>query len=153
MLDTTADTWYVWLGLVATSLTVGGVIAGLPTTVPPDAAAVAATVDDIAASPYSEREHVGVSANAMQLGSHSLALRSDGGAAHASFTQAVTPVDGSRLAAVLQGAPPQDVYRTKEAFAAALREARGVDSEWRPAPDRLTVSRVAWGDINATLVG
>ena len=153
MLDTTADTWYTWLGLVATSLAVGGVVTGLPTAVPPDAGAVAATVDDIAASPYGERERVAVPADAMRLDSRSLALRSDGGTAHASFARDVTPADDGRLAAVLRGVPPGTVYRTNEAFAAALREARAGDREWRPAPDQLTVRRVTWGDVNATLVG
>jgi hypothetical protein len=153
VLDTTADTWYTWLGLVATSLAVGGVVAGLPTAVPPDAAAVAAVIDGIAASPYSEREHVTVPADAMRLDTHRLALRSDGGTAHASFTRAVTPAESSRLTAVLRGTAPHKAYRTKEAFVDALREARAADRTWQPAPDRLTVRRVTWGEVDATLVG
>jgi hypothetical protein len=153
MLDTTADSWYTWLGLVATSLAVGGVVAGLPTSVPPDARAVAASVDEVAASPYDEREHVPVPADAIRLDASGLSLRSDGGTAHASFALEVTPAAGSRLVAVLRGVPPGEVYRTEDAFATALQEARDEDREWRPAPDRLTVRRVTWGDVDATLVG
>jgi hypothetical protein len=153
MLDTTADSWYTWLGLAAASLVVGGVVAGLPTAVPPDARAVAAAVDEVAASPYGERERVPVPADAIRLDAHGLALRSDGGTAHASFAQDVTPADGSRLVAVLRGVPPEEVYRTEDAFAAALREARAADREWRPAPDSLTVRLVTWGTVDATLVG
>ncbi|MEF8906340.1 MAG: hypothetical protein V5A13_00635 [Haloarculaceae archaeon] len=153
MLDTTADSWYTWVGLVATSLAVGGVVAGLPTSVPPDARGVAATVDEVAASPYGEREDVSVQADAIRLGAHGLALRSDGGTAHASFALAVTPADEGRLVAVLRGVPPGEVYRTEDAFATAIREARDEAREWRPAPDRLTVRRVTWGDVDATLVG
>ena len=153
MLDTTADTWYTWLGLVAASLAVGGVVAGLPTAAPADAGAVVAAIDDVASSPYEERERVTVPADAMRLDSHSLALRSDGGTAHASFAREVTPVEGGRLADVLRGVPPADVYRTRDAFSAALRDAHAVDRKWRPAPDRLTVRRVTWGEVDATLVG
>ena len=153
VLDTTADTWYTWLGLVATSLAVGGVVAGLPTAVPPDAEAVAAAVDDIATSPYAERERVAVLAETMRLDTHRLGLRSDGGTAHASFTQGVTPADSRRLTAVLRGSSPQEVYQTEGAFVGALREARAADRGGQPAPDRLTVRRVTWGEVNATLIG
>lgn len=153
MLDTTADTWYTWLGLVAASLAVGGAVAGLPTAVPPDAGRVAAAVDDIAASPYDEHEEVAVPAEAVRIDSRGLSLRSDGGTAHARFAQDVTPAHGSRLAAVLRGVPPGKVYRNPSAFAVALREARAANHGWRPAPDRLTVRRVTWGEVDATLVG
>lgn len=153
MLDTTADTWYTWLGLAATSLAVGGVVAGLPTAVPPDAGAVAAVVDDVASSSYDEHERVAILADAIRLDTRGLALRSDGGTAHASFAQRVTPAEGGRLADVLQGGSPAEVYRTRDAFSAALQRARAADREWRPAPSRLTVRRVTWGDVDATLVG
>jgi hypothetical protein len=153
MLDTAADTWYTWLGLVAASLAAGGVVAGLPTAVPPDAEAVAATVDGVAASPYDEHERVAVSADAMRLDSRGLTLRSGGGKAHATFARRATPVGDGPLAEVLRGAPPESVYRTRESFSDALREARARESEWQPAPEGLTVRRVAWGEVDATLVG
>jgi len=153
VLDTTADTWYTWLGLVATSLAVGGVVAGLPTAVPPDAGGVAAAVDGVAASPYGEHEQVAVPAEAVRLDSRGVALRSDGGTAHARFAQDITPARDGRLAAVLRGVPPGRVYRSQSAFAAALREARAAEGRWRPAPDRLTVRRVTWGEVDATLLG
>jgi len=153
VLDTTADTWYTWAGLAAASLAVGGVVAGLPTAVPPDAAAVATTVDEVAASPYDERERVTVPADTIRVDSHGIALRADGGTAHATFARGVTPTNGGRLAAVLQGVPPGRLYRSQRAFAAALQGARASEQEWRPAPDRLTIRRVTWGEVNATLVG
>ena len=153
MLDTTADTWYTWVGLVAASLAVGGVVAGLPAAAPPEVGPVAETVDDVAASPYTERESVTVPGRELRLGTRQLALRSEGGTAHASFARPVTPVRAGRLTAVLRGTPPGRVYTTPAAFDAALQAARDREARWQPAPDRLTVRRVSWGGVDATLVG
>lgn len=153
MLDTTADTWYTWLGLVAASLAVGGVVTGLPTAPPPETGPVVETVDDVATSPYAERESVAVPGRELRLGADQIAVRSDGGTAHARFARPVTPVRDGRLAAVLRGVPPGRVYASPAAFEAALRDARGQEPRWRPAPERLTVRRVSWGEVDATLVG
>lgn len=153
MLDTTADTWPTWLGVIAASVAVAGVAVGLPTAPPPDPAAAAVTVDRVAASPYSEHERVELDAAELRLGADRIALRSSGGTAHATFAYPVVPVRGPPLARVLAGAPPEAVYGTPAAFRAALERAGRTEPRWRPAPERLTVRRVRWEGIDATLVG
>jgi len=151
--DTTADVWPTWLGLVAASLAVAGVAAGLPAAPPPDPDPVAATIDAVAASDHPERETVAVDAEEVRIEPRRLTLRSHGGTAHAALGDPVVPVRGPPLERVLDGAPPDSVFDSPTAFRRALREARGRESRLRPAPTRLTVRRVHWGGVHATLVG
>ena len=153
MLDTTADVWPTWLGLTVASLAVAGVAVGLPAAPPPDPEPVAATVDATAASPHTEREVVPVEASQIRLTPRGIALRSQGGTAHATLTRSVVPVRGPPLQRVLDGAPPASVYDSRAAFREALRVAKDREPRWRPAPPRLTVRRVHWRGVDATLVG
>jgi len=92
MLDAPLDTWYVWLGLGVVSVAVAGVALALPTSAPPAATPVADAVDSVAASPHEARTTVEVPGEQMRLASDAVALRSDGGTAHARFTYGpVTP--------------------------------------------------------------
>jgi len=154
MLDPPLDTWYVWLGLGVVSLAVAGIALALPTASPPTATPVADAIDSVASSPHEARTTVDVSAERMRLRSDAIALRSDSGTAHATLAYGpVTPVGDGKLRRVLGGARPEDVFESRAAFADATRAAGNRSGTWREAPDELTVARVQWGDVDATLVG
>ena len=154
MLDPPVDTWYVWLGLGVVSVTVAGLALGLPTRAPPTATPVADAVDSVASSPHEARTTVDISAAQLRLRPDSLALRSQGGTAHANFAYGpITPVGDGKLRRVLDGASPESVFGSKAAFEDAIRQARDRSGTWREAPDELTVARVQWGDVDATLAG
>ena len=150
------DSWYVWVGLAAVSAALVGVAAELPTTTPPDAAAAATTVDGVAASPYAAVGEHPLRADAVRLSARRIALRRDGTTARAGFAFGpvvpVPPGDGP-FRRVLDGGSPAEQFDSRAAFEAATERARGRDPDWRPAPDRLTVRRVSWGGVDATLVG
>jgi len=154
MLDAPIDTWYVWLGLGVASIVVAALALALPTSSPPAATPVSDAVDGVAASPHEARTTVEVPGEQMRLQSDTLALRSDGGTAHARFTYGpVTPVGDGRLRAVLDGDRPEDAFRNQTAFETAVADAQNRTATWQETPDRLVVARVEWGDVDATLVG
>jgi len=157
MFDTPVDAWYLWVGLAVASLAVLGtallVAAGTPT----GAARVADAIDEVAASPYLATETVALDGEALRLGPSRLALRTRAGIAHATLAYApVTPVIGGRLGTVLRGRAVAAVFDSSAAFRRALVRARDRARDrggFRPAPTRLTVRRVSWGEVDATLVG
>jgi hypothetical protein len=154
MLDPPIDTWYVWLGLGVVSVAVAGLALALPTTAPPTATPVADAIDSVASSPYEARTTVDVPADQLRLRSDSVAVRSDGGTAHAQLAFGpVTPVGDGKLRRVLDGNQPKTVFSNRSAFEAAIQTAQNRTGTWQEAPDRLVVTRVTWGDVNATLVG
>jgi hypothetical protein len=156
MLGSPVESWYLWVGLAAASVALVGVAVELPRTTPPDAAAAAATVDGVAASPYDAVGEHPLRADAVRLSSRRIALRRDGTTARAGFAFGpvvpVPPGEGP-LRRVLAGGSPAERFDSRAAFASAAERARGRDPTWRPAPDRLTVRHVSWGDVDATLVG
>jgi hypothetical protein len=154
MLDPPLESWYGWLGVGLVSVIVAGIALALPTAAPPSATPVADAVDSVAASPHEARTTVDVPAEEIRVRPDEIALRSDGGTAHASFAYApVTPVGEGRLRRVLDGERPSAVFSSEAAFQGAIRSARSHEDIWREAPARLTVARVEWGDVHATLVG
>lgn len=154
MFDAPIDTWYRWLGVGAASLAVLGVAVGLPGGPAPDAAAIAATVDRVAASPYVAVADRPVGATGIRLGPGVVTLRTAGRRSSATFAYTVTPVrSGTRLDAVLRGTPPPAVFESRRGFASAVERARDRTPTWRTAGDRLQVRRVTWEGTNATLVG
>lgn len=154
MLDAPIDTWYVFLGVGVASLVVAGLALSLPTSSPPTATTVADAVDSVAASPHEARTTVDVPGEQMRLGPKEIALRSDGGTAHARFTYGpVTPVGDERLREVLTGEGPESVFQSRERFATAVEAAQRREATWQETPDELVVVRVEWGDVDATLVG
>lgn len=156
MLGTPADAWYVWLGLSVASLTVLGTAAGLPTAAPPDPAAAAETVDSVASSPHAGTAVYPLDAASIRLDPEGLALRTDGGTARAALAYGpVTPVprDDGGLREVLTGDPPSRAFASPAALADRAAGARRAEPAWRPAPDRLLVRHVSWGDVDVTLVG
>jgi hypothetical protein len=152
--DAPLDTLYVWLGLGAVSLAVVGAAVSFPAASPATAAPLADAVDAVAASGYEAREEITVPAGRVRVSPHGLTLRTDGGRAHASFAYGpVTPVRRGDLRAVLSGAPPAAVFPDRGAFRAAIERAQHRDPGWREREAGLTVRRVSWGDVDATLVG
>lgn len=154
MFDVPADTWYVWIGLSAVSLAVAGVALALPSAPPPDAVAVADTVDAVAGSPYEPRETVDVSADVVTVDAHGVELQSDGRSGHATFAyRPVVPAVDEELQRVLDGRHPAVVFDDEAAFAASVRSARNGTLTVRDEPDDVTARRIQWRGVDATLVG
>ena len=157
MFDTAVESTYIWLGLAIVGAGILGLTLRVPTAPPPDATAVARTVDSVASSPHEATASQPIDARQIRLGSHRVGLRSSGGDAHAAFAYGpVVPAtggDGGRLREVLRGLPPERVFRSVATFERVLERSRTRDPEWQPAPERLVVRRVSWGGVDATLVG
>ncbi|MEF8775214.1 MAG: hypothetical protein V5A43_01765 [Haloarculaceae archaeon] len=154
MFDAPVDAWYVWLGLGAASLAVLATAIPLTSGTPSGAARVADAIDEVATSPYLASERVTLDADELRLGSSRIAVKTRAGVAHASLAFGpITPVDSARLEAVLRGRAVGAVFESREAFRRALRRANERLPRFRPAPDRLRVRRVSWGEVDATLVG
>ncbi|GAB3414220.1 hypothetical protein GCM10027435_08870 [Haloparvum alkalitolerans] len=155
MFEVPLDGLYAWVGVAALSVAVLGVASALPSAPAPDAAGAAATVDAVAGGDYPATGEHGIAAERIRITPERIVLDGEGGTASAGFRRgAVTPVRGNgRLARVLRGAPPSAVFDSSGAFAAAARNARETEPEWRTASDRLRIRRVHWGDVHVTLVG
>jgi hypothetical protein len=154
MFDVPVDATYVWFGVGAVSVAVLGVVVGLPGTAPPDATAAANAVDTVAVGPTGATGSYALTAARIRLGTAQIGLENAGGRAHATFAYPVTPaLTDATLQHVLEGARPSSVYDSPAAFAAAIERAADRTPGWRPAPDRLTVRRVTWGEADVTLVG
>ncbi|ACM55798.1 DUF7283 family protein [Halorubrum lacusprofundi] len=162
MFETNLDATYAWIGLAMVSVATAGVVGAFPASPPPDASGVAHTIDSIADDEYPARAEHGLAANRIRLTTGSVALDGGGGTARASLrAPRITPVpterrettEGDGLRRVLSGVPPDAAFDDPEEFAAAAERARRGDHEWRPAPDRLTVRRVHYGEVHVTLVG
>lgn len=159
MFDTAVESTYVWLGLTVVSAGIFGLALEVPTAPPPDATPVARTVDSVAASPHEATASQPLEARQIRLGSQRVGLRGPGGDAHASFAYGpVVPVldtggDRDRLRTILRGVPPSRVFPRPGRFERVLERSQTHDPAWQPAPESLTVRRVSWGDVNATLVG
>jgi hypothetical protein len=156
MFGVPVESWYLWIGLGVVGAALVGVAVELPRAAPPDASAVAATVDGVAASPYDAVGEHPIRADEVRLSARAVALRRDGTAARAEFAFGpvvpVPPGDGP-LRAVIRGVSPPARFDSREAFEAAVERARERPPAWRPAPDRLTVRRVSWEGTDVTLVG
>ena len=162
MFETHLDATYAWLGLALVSVATAGVAAALPASPPPDANGVAHTIDSVGDGKYPATAEHGLAADRIRLTNRSVALDGGGGTARSSLhAPRITPVptgrerapDFDRLRRVLVGVPVDAAFDDPEAFAAAAERARASDHEWRPAPERLTVRRVHYGEAYVTLVG
>ena len=166
MFETHLDATYAWLGLAVVSVAAVGVAAAFPASPPPDAGGVARTVDSVANGEYPATAEHGIAADRIRLTDGSVSLGGDGGTAHAALdAPRITPVvrpgatatpnatPDPRLRRVLDGAPLDAAFDDPASFAAAAERARATDAVWMPAPDRLTVRRVHYGNVRVTLVG
>lgn len=150
-----ADVPPIWIALLVVSVTVLGVVLALPSAPPPDAARVAQSIDAVAATDHTAAATVPIDVADVRLSPHRIAVRSDGGTAHASLHYGpVTPVQrDSDLAAVLHGTPAAAVFESPEAFRAARDRALAANSTWEPARTELHVRRVQYGEVTNVLVG
>jgi hypothetical protein len=98
MFNIPVDAWYAWIGLSIAGITLIGAVSGLPTTKPPDAAAVATTIDRVGAAEYPATAEHPLTADAIRLGTYRIGLKSDAGTAHATLAFGpVTPVFLNRI--------------------------------------------------------
>lgn len=154
MFEAPVDSLYVMVGLSLVSVAVAGTAVGLPTTPAPNAASLADTVDSVAASPYPATAEHPTDATAVRIGPRRVALRNDGGVAHATFTQGpVVPVDDGPLERVLRGVPPDQAFESPDEFRQAMRSARTRSPSWRHVDGEVWIRNVVWGDVRVTLVG
>lgn len=149
-----ADTPWVWVGLTLGSAVMLSVVLGLPTAAP-QADRVAETIDDVAVSAPGGQAEIGLRAEAVRIGQERIGLRGPGGRAHASFKYGpVTPVvPETKLAAVLDGHPPETVFESPEAFKRALYWADRRRPDWQPAGPTVRVKHVQYEEVNGVLVG
>ncbi|WP_411968059.1 hypothetical protein [Haloferax sp. YSSS75] len=154
MFDVPFESLYIWTALSVAAVVLVGTVAGLPTTPIPDATGVADTVDSVAVADYDTTAEHPLEADAVSLGSRRIALRNDGGTAHAAFAFGpVTPTTyESRLGSVALGAQPSAVFESPAAFRAAVGDARTTNSSWRPVADTLVVRHVSWEGTDVTVV-
>lgn len=154
MFDAPLDGMVLWAGLSLVGLAVAGVALSLPAAAPPDAGAVAAAIDEVATSPHQATTTVRLSADAFELRPGRVSLRHEGVTARASLVSgSALPAGDGSLRAVLAGRSPGTVYDRKQSFRQAIAGARDRLGKWRPAPARVRVRRVTWGEIDVTLVG
>jgi hypothetical protein len=155
MFDVPVDAWYVWVGLVVAGVALLGVVTSLPTAPPPDATSVAETVDRTAGTRYEATAEHPIDADAIRLTPHGVGLRNGAGTAHATFAFGdVTPVvRGTRLHAVLFGAPVASRFTSPTELAAASTAARERNATWRPTDGPVVVRHLTWEGTDVTLVG
>lgn len=157
MFDAPIDGLYTWLGVSFVAAGTLAIAVGVPAAPPPDAAAVADTVDGIASSSYAGTATVPLpNADELQLTSRAVSLRGEGGTVSATFEYGPVVVVTGRndaVAAVLHGTHPRTVFESPDALVATVRDRPGGRGSWRPAPDRLRVRHVTWGGTDVTLVG
>jgi hypothetical protein len=153
VLSPPVEAWPLWVGLTLVSAAVLGVAADLPRTAPPDAAALARTVDGVAASDHAAVAEHPLRADAVRVRPGRIELRCGDRIARATLRDGpVVPAFDGPIERVLEGAPPDHVFDSVAAFRRTVSTAR-TRSGWRPAPARLTVRSVAWGGVDVTLVG
>jgi hypothetical protein len=154
--DAPLDAWYVWLGLAAVATAATAAALAFPTAPPPDAAAAAGTVDEVAGhNPPASATHR-LAADAVRPRPSGLALRSSREIDAARFAFGpVLPVRAPRLVSVAAGTLPRAVFDRPSAFAAAVAHARERvrfdDRNWWHG-STLLVHHVAWGGEDVTLV-
>ncbi|WP_254537313.1 DUF7283 family protein [Halomarina litorea] len=155
MFDLPADTLPVWVGLAFASAAVLGIAVGLPSTAPPDASSAAGAVDAVAGSPHAATTDYSLGGADLRVTPHRLTLGRGGTTAHAAFAYGpVTPVaPGSDLGRVLDGTPPEAVFDSPGALAAAAHAAREGSPLVVDRATRLTVRHVTWRGLDVTLVG
>ena len=153
MFDINVETVSVWVAVGAVSVAVLGVVTQLPTSAPPDGAAAATTIDEVATSPPGSVASRELHANEWSLTGRQLGLRSSGGTVHETLVGPVVPAVSANLTAVLDGERPSNVFGSPDAFRRATERTQTDREQWWAAPDRLTARHVAYGGVDVTLVG
>lgn len=166
--ESPADAWYVWVGVAIVSVGVAGVALGLPSVPPPDANEAANGIDRVAASQYGASASFDHDAETVRIGPKQIAMRNDGGTAHASIAVgSMTPVFETKdelhraATALVDGEPtPQVVaesgFESERALREALQQARlRLDREganWRPTSGKLRARAVRLDGETVVLV-
>lgn len=151
-----ADSIYTYLGVAIVSVAMMGIVVALPTTVPPNAANAANTIDEVAASGVNASATQEHSAESVRIGVEQIALKNKGGTRRASVVYGpLTWVSGSeRLDRVLSGASISSQFADRTAFfyTVEAHQQYFADTKWRPADDRLRVRHIVVGGRHVTLV-
>lgn len=154
MFDVPMDGLIGWVGLATVSLAVAGVTLSLPSTTPPDAGALAATIDEVSTSPHDVATSVRLRADAIRVRSAQVSLREEGVVSHADLVTGGAVWTGEdRLREMLAGKAPEAVFENSTALARAVDAAATRTDRWRSVPDPIRVRRVTWGEVDVTLVG
>jgi hypothetical protein len=161
-LETPADAWYIWIGVMLVSTGAAGIALSLPSEAPPDAEKAANSIDEVSASAYNASASYEHDADEVKLDATRISFRNDGGTTRATIGfGSMTPVrehpnDSQPGLDVLWGEPVSAVFDSPEAFAAWAKEARAAADEsageWRVANGELRVKRIYWGGVSVTLV-
>lgn len=154
MIDTPADTPWIWLGLTLATAVMLGVVLGVGP-VAPDAQRAATSIENVATSEYPGAATVPLRATSVRLAPDRIGLRGPGGQAHATIRYGpVTPVQpNSALDRVLDGHHPERVFGRPGAYRAALEAAQERTPSWERAGEELRVRQVQYGEVNSVLVG
>lgn len=154
MFDPALDGVAGWLGLATVSLAVAGVAVALPSTAPPDAGALAATIDEVTTSPHTVATSVKPDADAIRIRPAQVSLREAGVTAHGELVAGgAVWARADRLQSVLAGRSPRAVFGDRTDFQRAVAAARAASGAWRSAPETVRVRRVTWREVDVTLVG
>ena len=153
--ETPVDAWYVWAGVSLVSLAVAGVVLGLPTGPPPDAAEATNAIEETAASSHEAAATLEYDADAVRIDGKTVELRNEHGTSRSSITYGqVVAVNGDeRLERLVYGEPFEAVFASEleardenaaTSFMDRVADAeRNTSGEWLTASDELTVRRVA----------
>ncbi|MFD1566632.1 DUF7283 family protein [Halolamina litorea] len=153
MLSFPTDSPALHAGLVLAAVAFIAVAGSLPARPAPDAGGVADTVDRVAVAEAPSITTHGHAADSVRLRPDGIALRNEGGTAHATFAFGpIVPVRDGPLRAVLAGTAPQTAFSDRDAFIAAVEAARNRDPRW-VASEKITVTGVSWDGERFTLVG
>ncbi|MFC7073745.1 hypothetical protein ACFQJ7_07670 [Halovenus rubra] len=159
--ETPIDAWYMWLGVAFATIAIASVALSLPTQPPPDATAVANTIDRVAGSTEVAGASYEHDAEEVRVDMSRLSMRNGGGTAHASITFGpITPVAAvsnttkqAALFALLDGTPPsvalnrpQFAGLTEADLHGAVSEVRrnlwDQTPEWQPASGTLRIRKL-----------
>lgn len=107
-----ADAWYVWLGVALASGTIATVVLGLPMGPPPDANAVANSIDRAAGSSFDAQTVQGHDAGEIKTDGKTISLRNDLGTTHSSVSYGtIVFVNGDeRLENIARGTSFEDEF-------------------------------------------
>lgn len=154
MLETPADTPWIWIGLTLASAVMLGVVMGIPNAAP-NADRVATAVENVAASEHPGGATVELRAAEIRIAPTALELRGSGGRSHAPIRYGpVTPVHpDSTLARVLEGHAPERLYQSPTSFSEALAAAQADSPTWQPTGEQLQIRQVQYGEVNGVLIG
>ena len=159
-LEAPADAWYVWLGVSIASVTIAGVVIGLPSGVPPDAHGGANAIDRIAGSPYEASGTLTHDADEVRLvEGETLEMKNEHGLDRASiaFGEAVIVTGDERLENLTRGTPfevefdhelSQSEAHAAQTFIDRVQAAYDrTDGEWRGATDRMAIRTLSIDEI------